>query len=217
MSAQRLPTPDRLRHLHAMGLQPLVLRGAGQEPAHAPQAAPEHAAQHAVEPSLQVAPQPAASTPRDAEPHPAAAPAAATPASNIPTTARHPTPAAGPRLRIWFSQPQVDVFEGPHRRLLQDLLCSIGLTPDQVQLMDSQTSAPTPGSGAATGPGFDSTTASPEGRVPENSDLPILAFGIGAPAGSTRIAALPRLRDPLEKRIAWPMLRQLRRRLRSAA
>lgn len=217
MSAQRLPTPDRLHHLHAMGLQPLVLRGAGQEPAHAPQAAREHAAQQAVESAKQAASQPAATAPRDAEPHPAASPAAETPASNSLATPQHPTPAAGPRLRIWFSQAQADVFEGPHRRLLQDLLCSIGLSPDQVQLMESQASAPAPGSGADAVSGFDTATASPEGQVSGNNDLPILAFGIGAPAGSTRIAALPRLRDPLEKRIAWPMLRELRRRLRSAA
>ena len=45
--------------------------------------------------------------------------------------------------------------------------------------------------------------------------VPALAFGMDGAAGVTRIATLPQLREPHEKRAAWPALRRLRRELRN--
>lgn len=47
--------------------------------------------------------------------------------------------------------------------------------------------------------------------------LPLLAFGDGGGADAIRIAPLAHLRQPHEKRAAWPALRALRARLRGAA
>lgn len=55
----------------------------------------------------------------------------------------------------------------------------------------------------------------PEQATGSDPDLPQLAFGEPAPEGAIALAALARLRDPLEKRIAWPVLRRLHRRLRT--
>ena len=74
-------------------------------------------------------------------------------------------------------------------RLVDDLLASLGLTIAQVQWAS-------------------------DGALPEG--VPVLAFGPEAPAGVLRLPALSRLRDALEKRIAWPQLRNLRRQLRKA-
>ena len=79
---------------------------------------------------------------------------------------------------------------GPEARLLGDLLASLGLTLAQVRWASDDV-------------------------LPE--DVPVLAFGPHAPRGALRVAALTRLREPLEKRIAWPLLRQLRRQLRETA
>lgn len=78
---------------------------------------------------------------------------------------------------------------GPDARLLDDLLASLGLSAAQVQWV--------------------SGGAPPEG-------IPMLAFGVDAARGALRLPALARLRDALEKRIAWPQLRRLRRQLREA-
>ncbi len=79
---------------------------------------------------------------------------------------------------------------GPDARLLDDLLASLGLTVAQVQWVS--------------------------GGVPPEG-IPMLAFGVEAARGALRVPALARLREPLEKRIAWPLLRQLRRQLRETA
>lgn len=75
---------------------------------------------------------------------------------------------------------------GADAALVQDLLACLGLTPAQV-CWGADASAP--------------------------QSLPVLAFGAAAAPGVTRLAALSRLRDPIEKRIAWPLLRRLRRAL----
>lgn len=55
----------------------------------------------------------------------------------------------------------------------------------------------------------------PEQAEGHDSNLPQLAFGDRAPEGAVVVTSLTRLRDPLEKRIAWPILRRLRQRLRT--
>lgn len=79
---------------------------------------------------------------------------------------------------------------GADAALVQDLLACLGLTPAQV-CWGADASAP--------------------------QSLPVLAFGAAAAPGVTRLAALSRLRDPIEKRIAWPLLRRLRRALDQGA
>lgn len=79
---------------------------------------------------------------------------------------------------------------GADAALVQDLLACLGLTPAQV-CWGADASAP--------------------------QSLPVLAFGAPAAPGVTRLAALSRLRDPIEKRIAWPLLRRLRRALDQGA
>lgn len=98
------------------------------------------------------------------------------------------TQATDVRLHLWFPPGETDAFAGPHARLLTQVLASLGLAPGQVR----------------------------EGGPDDGPATPLLAFGPGAPEGSTRLAALVKLRDPIEKRIAWPLLRGLRRRLRQA-
>lgn len=92
-------------------------------------------------------------------------------------------------LYLWLPPRAADPFHGPHVRLLHQLLCGLGLGPEQVAL-----------------------------GAPEEGDAqPVLAFGPGGPPGAVQVPALARLREPLEKRIAWPALRRLRRRLWQAS
>lgn len=49
------------------------------------------------------------------------------------------------------------------------------------------------------------------------SGVPTLVFGSGGNAESIRVAPLAQLRQPHEKRAAWPVLRRLRAALRGAA
>ena len=91
-------------------------------------------------------------------------------------------------VHLWFSPGEPDAFKGPHAHLLAQLLRCLDLSPEQIQ------------------PGLPS----------DGQTALLLAFGPGAPEGATRFAALAKLRDPIEKRIAWPLLRGLRRRLRQA-
>ncbi|MEJ5208830.1 hypothetical protein [Denitratimonas sp. CY0512] len=237
MSVQHLPTPDRLRHLRAMGLQPLRLRGVEQEQPPVPVPAPAPATSAA---SAQTIPKATAGQGGgEAWTSPvqhAAAQASSTHAADVRDTAIE-----GPRLRLWFADAQADALSGPHHRLLQDVLRSVGAMPEQALVMasDGSTSAPaarlTPAASpsspleAASAPsppragervgvrGQTSSAGDPTTHASSPNNLPILAFGTGAPAGSTRVAALARLRDPLEKRIAWPMLRALRRRLQGGS
>ena len=102
-----------------------------------------------------------------------------------PVAAPVPPPIAMP-VYLWFPPGEPDAFAGPHARLLAQFLACLDLSPQQIQ----------PGLPA------DSQTAI------------LLAFGPGAPPGATRFAALAKLRDPIEKRVAWPLLRGLRKRLR---
>ena len=259
MSVQHLPTPDRLRHLRAMGLQPLRLRGAEQEqplvsePAPAPDMRKSETGQGG-----------------DAARTPPARQAGTQVSANRAADGGN-APIEGPRLRLWFADAQSDALSGPHRRLLQDVLRSVGAIPEQVLVMEADGSASAPtapltpalspahggegveaassglvGDGAegmaavalerdgdaalsalAPSPpragervgvrGQTSSAGDPTTHASSPNNLPILAFGTGAPAGSTRVAALARLRDPLEKRIAWPMLRALRRRLQGGS
>lgn len=92
-------------------------------------------------------------------------------------------------LQLWLPPTEGDPFAGPHARLLGDVLRSLALSRQQVLL----------------------------GMSRKGSDLPLLAFGPGAPAGAITLASLVKLRDPIEKRIAWKQLRQLRRRLREVS
>ena len=132
---------QRLRHLHALGLAPMRLRG--------------HAAAAAAEP--------------------ASAPDATDAAAPI-----------GMPVHLWFPPGEPDAFAGPHARLLTQVLACLDISPGQIQ------------------PG-----------LPDDGETALLlAFGPGAPQGATRFAALARLRDPIEKRVAWSLLRGLRRRLR---
>lgn len=257
MSAQHLPTPDRLRHLRAMGLQPLRLRGVEQEQPPVPVPAPAPATSAA---SAQTIPKATAGQgggeARTSPVQHAAAQASSTHAADVRDTAIE-----GPRLRLWFADAQADALNGPHRRLLQDVLRSVGAIPEQVLVMEADGSASAPtapltpalspahggegveaASSGLVGDGAEVMAAvalerdgdaalsalapSPpragervgvRGQTSNPAELPILAFGTGAPAGSTRVAALARLRDPLEKRIAWPMLRALRRRLQGGS
>lgn len=88
-------------------------------------------------------------------------------------------------LCVWLPTHEGDPFRGPHERLLRQLLCALGLTSEQVVL-----------------------------DVPDAGDVrPVLAFGPGGPPGAVQLPALVNLREPLEKRIAWPALRRLRRHL----
>ncbi|MCX7562718.1 hypothetical protein OS176_04030 [Xanthomonadaceae bacterium XH05] len=89
-------------------------------------------------------------------------------------------------LRLWLPPAKARPFEGPHARLLTQILKSIGVRPEQILMA----------------------------RQPEDGGAPLLAFGAGAPKEAIRLAALDKLRDPIEKRVAWPVLRSLRRRLR---
>lgn len=92
-------------------------------------------------------------------------------------------------LYLWLPPREGDPFHGPHERLLHQLLCGLGLAPAEVVL-----------------------------GVPDGGDAwPVLAFGPGGPPGAVQVPELARLRDPLEKRIAWPALRRLRRRLWQAS
>ena len=219
MSVQHLPTPDRLRHLRAMGLQPLRLRGAEQEqplvsePAPAPDMRKSETGQGG-----------------DAARTPPARQAGTQVSANRAADGGN-APIEGPRLRLWFADAQADALNGPHRRLLQDVLRSVGAMPEQALVMasDGSTSAPAARLTPAASPSSPLEAASAPslpragervgvgGQTSNPAELPILAFGTGAPAGSTRVAALARLRDPLEKRIAWPMLRALRRRLQGGS
>ena len=92
----------------------------------------------------------------------------------------------GVRLQVWLPPTEGDPFAGPHARLLGDVLRSLGLTRQKIQ------------------------TGMPE----KDHNLPLLAFGPGAPADAVKLSTLVKLRDPIEKRIAWKQLRQLRRCLR---
>lgn len=94
-----------------------------------------------------------------------------------------------PRLRLWFPPEQRDPRSGPQARLLQQILRSVGVDDADMDLLE--------------------TDVNPDG-------VRVLGFGSGAPAGAVRLPTLDRLRDPLEKRIAWPLLRRLRRQLRQA-
>jgi hypothetical protein len=49
------------------------------------------------------------------------------------------------------------------------------------------------------------------------ADVPVLALGEPAPAGSIRLPSPAGLRDARAKRAAWPLLRSLRRRLQDGA
>ncbi len=95
---------------------------------------------------------------------------------------------AGMPVHLWFPPGEADAFTGPHARLLVQLLKCLDLSPEQVR------------------PGLPN----------DGQAALLLAFGPGAPEGATRFAALAKLRDPIEKRIAWPLLRGLRRCLRRA-
>ncbi len=88
-------------------------------------------------------------------------------------------------LRLWFPPTVADPFQGSDARLLRDLLRSLELDVEQVTRLSGE----------------------------NDEALPVLAFGTGGPDGSVRLPALEKLRNPLEKRIAWPVLRGLRRRL----
>lgn len=102
-----------------------------------------------------------------------------------------PAPAATPGIALWLWCPPAsgDPFAGPEARLLRHLLHALDLQPARV------------------------ARCTPEAA---GDDRPVLALGPGAPAGSHVLPELGALRDPLQKRIAWPVLRALRRRLRTA-
>lgn len=102
-------------------------------------------------------------------------------------------PATGVVLQLWFASGEGDPFTGAHGRLLTQILKSLDLCPEQTRVRSRH-----------------------EAESQEDDALPLLAFGPGAPAGAIRLAALEKLRDPIEKRIAWPLLRGLRRVLRRA-
>lgn len=104
-----------------------------------------------------------------------------------PAAPRPPDAAAIVRLRIAGCGARAP--EGRDAALVADLLASLGLDPAQVRWEETAAAA---------------------------GELPLLVFG-GAPSrGAHVLAALERLRDPLEKRIAWTLLRRLRRQLRDA-
>ncbi len=108
----------------------------------------------------------------------------------VPVLAREEPSGNAPRsslpVHLWFPPGEPDAFAGPHGRLLTQLLRCLDLSPEQVQ-----------------------------SGIPIDGEAPLLlAFGPGAPQGAIRLAALAKLRDPIEKRIAWPLLRRVRRRLR---
>ena len=106
-----------------------------------------------------------------------------------PADGQEVTAAPAIALYLWLPPREADPFHGPHEPLLRQLLCSLGLAPEQALL-----------------------------GVPEEGDArPVLAFGPGGPSGAVQLPALAKLRDPLEKRIAWPALRTLRRRLWQAS
>ena len=89
-------------------------------------------------------------------------------------------------VHAWFPAGETDAFTGPYAHLLAQILKCLGLRPDQVR----------------------------PGLPAEGETAVLLAFGPGAPQGAIRLSALAKLRDPIEKRVAWPVLRDLRRRLR---
>lgn len=94
--------------------------------------------------------------------------------------------AGGVRLRLWFAPDGAPQGAG-ETRLLHALLRALGLTPEEAEAR------------------------------PEAAGLPQLAFAgasVQVPDGAIRLPPLARLHDPLEKRIAWGCLRQLRRQLR---
>jgi hypothetical protein len=97
-----------------------------------------------------------------------------------------PSQPASRCVRLWFADRKNRPTEGPQARLLEQILRSVGLSDAEV----------------AVGP-----------DEAGDDDWVILAFGVGAPASAVSLPTLERLRDPLEKRIAWPILRRLRRRL----
>ncbi len=90
------------------------------------------------------------------------------------------------RLHLWFAAGQSIPCEGLPARLLDQILASIGTTRAQVTVLDAATA---------------------------DDGVAVLAFGAGAPLGAVSLPTLERLADPLEKRIAWPILRRLRRKL----
>lgn len=92
------------------------------------------------------------------------------------------------RLCLWLPAETPDPFAGPQARLLQHLLRTLDLEPNQVAR-----------------------------QVPVAQDIPVLAFGRGAPSATCTLPALDALRDPINKRMAWPLLRALRRQLRRSA
>lgn len=104
-------------------------------------------------------------------------------------------PASGvphkPVLHLWFAPEVPDPLPAPSARLLDDVLCSLDLDASQIVRM--------------------------AGERDPGGEHPVLAFGTGAPDGAVRLPTLEKLRNPLEKRIAWPILRGLRRRLRRGA
>lgn len=108
-----------------------------------------------------------------------------------PVAVHEPADTALPRtvpVHLWFPPGEPDALTGPHARLLTQLLTCLDLSPDQIR------------------PG-----------LPDTAETALLlAFGPGAPQGATRFAALAKLRDPIEKRVAWPLLRGLRKHLRQA-
>lgn len=125
-----------------------------------------------------------------AAPEPAAAPNPSSPPVDVARPPREPIPAAIAPLRLRVLGLGEQPPAGADAALVQDLLACLGLTPAQV-CWGAEASAP--------------------------QSLPVLAFGASAAPGVTRLAALSRLRDPIEKRIAWPLLRRLRRALDQGA
>lgn len=93
-------------------------------------------------------------------------------------------------LQLWFAPDVPDPLPESFARMLRYLLRSLDLDVAQVARMAGENGG--------------------------DGEYPVLAFGIGAPDGAVRLPALEKLRNPLEKRIAWPILRGLRRRLRRA-
>ena len=111
----------------------------------------------------------------------------AMPETRLPAGSNAAAPITMP-VHLWFPPDDADAFTGPHSRLLTQILQCLGLTPDHVQ----------------------------PGLPAEGEAALLLAFGLGAPQGAIRMSALAKLRDPIEKRVAWPILRGVRRRLRLA-
>ncbi len=58
-----------------------------------------------------------------------------------------------------------------------------------------------------------------EGDIADDADstLPLLAFGRSEEPATFRLRALPQLRNPIEKRVAWKELRRVKRSLQDAA